>query len=960
MATSGLRIIDIANPAAPTLAGIYSIPNGGAARVTVSGRFAYVTDFRGELRVIDVGNPAAPSLAGFYTLPASEGRWLGGVAAAGRNAYVADTVGGLFILRFTGDATFSCSNVTQIPLAECQALVALYNATNGPAWTDSTGWLGMYTPCSWYAVTCQSGHVSRIELIRNNLVGAIPVELAALQGLQYLDLTGNSLSGGIPAALGSLPNLQTLYLCVNNLTGPIPPELGNLSNLLSMDLSGNQLSGGIPPQLGNLSKLQGLFLVGDMLTGVIPPELGNLTNLQKLYLPMNQLTGGIPPQLANLSKLIWLDVSNNALSGPLPHGLMAVSLQQFGFGTNNLCEPGDAPFQAWLAGIPELYRTNVICASPTFTCNAVSQIPASECQALVALYNSTNGAAWTNSDNWLGSNTPCSWIGVRCQSGHVTGLWLPFNNLTGPLPPEIGNLSQLSDMALSENKLSGAIPPQIGNLSKLTVVGLHYNRLTGAIPPDMGRMSSLSSLWLTHNQLSGPIPRELGNLGSLQALSLDENQLVGAVPAEIGNLPVLQDLGLRQNPMSGALPASLSNLHLSKFTFSDTSLCAPGDAAFQAWLATISTLSTSGLTCSVGRVNAGGPAYTDAQGRLWEADQAFAPGGWGYTSTATSVLTTAAPIAGTADPALYQNARVFSGGSATQGYRFAVPPGLYTVTLKFAEVQTSTAPGQRVFDIVVDGITRTTGFDIAGAGGFLAAVDWTRLVPVGDGVLDIALVQKGTKPPLVNAVSVELAGRGYTFDDVPLTHPDWLEIEKVKAAGVTAGCSSPGQPPLFCPDGLVKREEIAVFIDRALGWAPANPGSQRLHRPGQRLLGDAVCRDAAGARGDCGLPGAGAAATLLPALRAVEGRDRHDGARRGRLGAGEPAANIFADAGPGDWFTPHVEAFCAHTPGSRCGWELARQAAVLPQQPGVACRHGRAAGQRVWAVRRRGQGSGHI
>ena len=60
-----------------------------------------------------------------------------------------------------------------------------------------------------------------------------------------------------------------------------------------------------------------------------------------------------------------------------------------------------------------------------------------------------------------------------------------------------------------------------------------------------------------------------------------------------------------------------------------------------------------------------------------------------------------------------------------------------------------------------------------------------------------------------------------TFADVPPTHPAWLAIEKVKAARVTAGCST--NPPMFCPDGLVKREEMAVFIDRALGWPPASP-----------------------------------------------------------------------------------------------------------------------------------------
>ena len=38
--------------------------------------------------------------------------------------------------------------------------------------------------------------------------------------------------------------------------------------------------------------------------------------------------------------------------------------------------------------------------TPIFTCDGVSEIPRAECDALVALYNSTNGPGWTNND-WL-------------------------------------------------------------------------------------------------------------------------------------------------------------------------------------------------------------------------------------------------------------------------------------------------------------------------------------------------------------------------------------------------------------------------------------------------------------------------------------------------------------------------------------------------------------------------------
>src|SRR5690554_5487783 len=58
------------------------------------------------------------------------------------------------------------------------------------------------------------------------------------------------------------------------------------------------------------------------------------------------------------------------------------------------------------------------------TCNSVSEIPITECEALVALYHSTNGPEWRIRDGWLATSTPCSWYGVACLTDttplHVT------------------------------------------------------------------------------------------------------------------------------------------------------------------------------------------------------------------------------------------------------------------------------------------------------------------------------------------------------------------------------------------------------------------------------------------------------------------------------------------------------------------------------------------------------------
>ena len=95
-------------------------------------------------------------------------------------------------------------------------------------------------------------------------------------------------------------------------------------------------------------------------------------------------------------------------------------------------------------------------------------IPASERAALVALYSSTNGTAWTNRTNWLGAaGTECTWYGVTCDGSaeHVTGLTLDSNNLNGPIPSEIGNLTALTTLLLRRNWLSGPIPPGVWSLS---------------------------------------------------------------------------------------------------------------------------------------------------------------------------------------------------------------------------------------------------------------------------------------------------------------------------------------------------------------------------------------------------------------------------------------------------------------------------------------------------------------
>lgn len=224
---------------------------------------------------------------------------------------------------------------TPIPFSETDhaALVALYNATGGPQWTNDWNWATDRPLGNWNGVTADgTGRVTEINLEDNNLIGTIPPDLGNLSGLTQLNLSENRLAGPIPVELGNLPNLSGLNLSDNELNGPIPPQLGSLSNLVWLYLWGNELNGAIPPQLGNLSSLLELELGINNLTGPLPPELGNLSNLRMLRLDGNRLTGEVPESFTTLLKVRYFKFDHN----------------------NGLCAPL-SPVQDWLQGVSRAY-----------------------------------------------------------------------------------------------------------------------------------------------------------------------------------------------------------------------------------------------------------------------------------------------------------------------------------------------------------------------------------------------------------------------------------------------------------------------------------------------------------------------------------------------------------------------------------------------------------------------------
>ena len=180
---------------------------------------------------------------------------------------------------------------------------------------------------------------------------------------------------------------------------------------------------------------------------------------------------------------------------------------------------------------------------------------------LVALYNATGGPNWERNNNWVSDMPISEWSGVTTgDNGRVTGLDLYENQLSGEIPPELGNLANLAWLDLEGNQLRGEIPPELGNLANLRQLHLSRNQLSGEIPPELGNLANLTELYLYKNQLSGGVPPELGNLANLTELYLDGNQLSGEIPPELDNLANLTWLYLAGNQLSGEIPPELGNL----------------------------------------------------------------------------------------------------------------------------------------------------------------------------------------------------------------------------------------------------------------------------------------------------------------------------------------------------------------------------------------------------------------
>ena len=241
-----------------------------------------------------------------------------------------------------------------------------------------------------------------------------------------------------------------------------------------IDLSGNLLTGSFPPETALLKEsLVRLNLKKNMMYNFADAGtrwLGQLTQLKELDLSETPFHyKGIPSAIGKLVDLEILDISYSLFFGELRDRTFSKlkNLQFLDIGGNS-------------------YNSSLPLSIGNLT--KLQYFYASDCDLEGDL------SVWTQ----------------PAQTPGLYELWIDQNpKVVGPIPPEIGQYSNLASLSLTGLGISGPIPKQLGDLSEMKQLWLYGNKLNGEIPPQLGNLTKLSRLELEANDLIGSMPNQI-------------------------------------------------------------------------------------------------------------------------------------------------------------------------------------------------------------------------------------------------------------------------------------------------------------------------------------------------------------------------------------------------------------------------------------------------------------------
>ncbi|WOL12452.1 pollen receptor-like kinase 3 [Canna indica] len=192
--------------------------------------------------------------------------------------------------------------------------------------------------------------------------------------------------------------------------------------------------------------------------------------------------------------------------------------------------------------------------------------PMTDADALVLLKESIVDpdhalSSWSTSS----PHSPCSWFGVICVSGIITGLRLANLGLSGDINVDaLTHFKSLRSISLNNNNFAGPLPPGLARLSTMKSLFLSYNRFSGEVPKEIfTSMKNLKKLWVDHNQFSGPIPASISSVTKLIEIRLENNAFDGAIPSF--DISSLKSFNVSNNRLAGPIPPPLARYGASSF-----------------------------------------------------------------------------------------------------------------------------------------------------------------------------------------------------------------------------------------------------------------------------------------------------------------------------------------------------------------------------------------------------------